>query len=86
MSRKLAGSRVIVYTTVTSLDDAIDFLRTKVQQEIPIGALYLFAKSPEAKYLSQYIGARATYTNHIPAELSSKTTFHPDSEIRSSED
>lgn len=68
------GSRVIVYTTVTSLDDAIDFLSTEYQQLTPIGALYLFAKAREAKYLSQYIESRATYVNHIPAQLSSKIT------------
>jgi acyl-CoA reductase-like NAD-dependent aldehyde dehydrogenase len=84
--RKLFGSRVIVYTTVTSLDDAIDFLGTEAQQATPIGALYLFAQSREGKYLSQYIESRATYTNHVPAELSSKTTLYPTYVMSSLED
>lgn len=75
MCRKLLGSRVIVFTTVTSLDDTIDLLNAEGQQKTPIGALYVFAKGREGKYLSQYIGSRATYLNHIPAQLSSKTTL-----------
>lgn len=74
MYRKLLGSRVIVFTTVTSLDDTIDLLNAEGQQKTPIGALYTFAKGREGKYLSQYIGSRATYLNHIPAQLSGKTT------------
>lgn len=75
MCRKLLGSRVIVFTTVTSLDDTIDFLNAEGQQTTPIGALYIFAKGREGKYLSQYIDSRATYVNHIPAQLSGKITL-----------
>ncbi|PSN64645.1 hypothetical protein BS50DRAFT_557292 [Corynespora cassiicola Philippines] len=68
-TQKIPSSRVVPCLKITSLDDAIDFLSTEPQQEFPIAAFYLFAAEREAKYLSQYIICRATYVNHIPAQL-----------------
>jgi hypothetical protein len=54
---------------VTSLDDAIDLCAQ--EQEI-FGPIYVFAKGPEANYLSKFIESRAAFFNHIPAQLLSK--------------
>ncbi|KAK2596298.1 hypothetical protein N8I77_013194 [Diaporthe amygdali] len=67
---KLSGSCAVIFSTVTSLDDAIDFLCTEAQKSAPVGGLYLFSAHREAKYLSQYIDSQVTYVNHIPAQLS----------------
>ncbi|KAJ0104002.1 hypothetical protein J7T55_009666 [Diaporthe amygdali] len=60
----------VIFSKVTSLDDAIDFLSTEAQTSAPVGGLYLFSAHREAKYLSQYIDSQVTYVNHIPAQLS----------------
>lgn len=59
----------LVIHKVTSLDDTID---TVLEGQRSLGALYVFAGYDEAKYLSQFIPARAAFVNHIPPELQSK--------------
>jgi hypothetical protein len=65
LNRKIT-SRIIVIHRITSLDYVIDLLSEGQQN---IGVLYLFAAGPEAKYLSQYIASKATFLNHIPAQI-----------------
>ncbi|KAE8360771.1 Aldehyde/histidinol dehydrogenase [Aspergillus caelatus] len=56
----------VIIHKITSLDDAIDTISESGQR---LGALYVFAGSDEAKYLSQFISSRATFVNHVPPEL-----------------
>ncbi|KAF3384695.1 hypothetical protein F1880_002082 [Penicillium rolfsii] len=50
----------------TSLDDVIDLCAAGEEQ---FGPIYVFASGPEANYLSKFIESRATFINHIPAQL-----------------
>ena len=51
---------------MTSLDNAIDVVTSA---NTPLAALYLFAEPKAAKYLSQFINADISLTNHIPPQL-----------------
>ncbi|RDL31060.1 Uncharacterized protein BP5553_09849 [Venustampulla echinocandica] len=76
------GSKVSVHS-IRSLDDAIDLVNSR--STTPLRAAYLFAVPPAAKYLSQFIYARISFTDHIPADLligppapvTSPTSVHP---------
>ncbi|KAL4863663.1 hypothetical protein BDV12DRAFT_189501 [Aspergillus spectabilis] len=51
---------------ITSLDDVIDLCAADEER---LGPIYVFATGPEANYLSKFIESRATFINHIPAQL-----------------
>lgn len=55
---------------VSSYDDAIDALSQNHPK--PLSALYIFAEPLAAKYLTQFIRTRASFVNHIPANLLGK--------------
>ena len=64
---------VLVVCSTRSLDDAIDLL---VQSSsAPYLAAYHFSNLASAKYLSQFVDARASFINHIPRELLVGPTF-----------
>ncbi|KAL3464458.1 hypothetical protein BJX64DRAFT_286268, partial [Aspergillus heterothallicus] len=65
LKRKIRAPLIAIHR-VTSLDDAIDL--SAQEQEI-FGPIYVFAKGPEANYLSKFIESRAAFFNHIPAQL-----------------
>ena len=52
---------------VSSLDDAIDIVGSKISR--PLIASYIFADPKSAKYLAQFIRADVSFINHIPASL-----------------
>lgn len=77
--RKIS-TRLLAVHAFSSLDDAIDLsnrpLSTpttssqKARQEeaqLPLAA-YIFAAPASAKYLAQFVRARATHSNHVPSE------------------
>ncbi|KAL1305027.1 hypothetical protein AAFC00_003926 [Neodothiora populina] len=49
-----------------SLDDAIDVLNSDGQENL---AAYHWGSAGQCRYLSQFISARVTFVNHIPADL-----------------
>lgn len=61
------GEPLLLIHPVSSLDDTIDFINTSSPE--PLQAVYLFSAPPAAKYLSQFIKADVSFTNHIPVEL-----------------
>lgn len=61
------GEPLLLIHPISSLDDAIDFVNTSSKE--PLQALYLFSAPPAAKYLSQFVKADISFTNHIPIEL-----------------
>ena len=65
LSRKITEPVLFVHP-VKSLDDAIDMANSKTT---PLLATYLFSAPSSAKYLSQFIDARASFTNYVPLEL-----------------
>ncbi|KAK8234947.1 Aldehyde/histidinol dehydrogenase [Phyllosticta capitalensis] len=66
---KKIHTRCLAIHATTSLDDSIDLLnRQHATQPTPLAA-YLFADPASAKYLAQFLRARATYTNHVPYKL-----------------
>ncbi|RMD44991.1 hypothetical protein DV735_g76, partial [Chaetothyriales sp. CBS 134920] len=54
---------------ISSLDDAIDTAQTTASAHNSLLALYIFADLKAAKYLSQFISADLSLTNHIPPQL-----------------
>lgn len=73
---------LLVFNSVSSLDDAIDFAnersasidsiemwRLTYSSSSPLLALHVFAAPAEAKYLAQYIEASVSFVNHIPVPL-----------------
>ena len=52
---------------VSSLDDAIDLVSSKISP--PLLASYVFGDPKAAKYLAQFIRTDASFVNHIPASL-----------------
>jgi len=52
---------------VSSLDDAIDLVSSKISR--PLLASYVFADPKSAKYLAQFIRAEMNFVNHVPASL-----------------
>ncbi|KAL4957216.1 aldehyde dehydrogenase PutA [Aspergillus filifer] len=63
--RRKIGERVLILHPVTSLDDAIEFCTDFGT----LAATYAFASPPSAKYLTQFIDAHVSYTNHVPFEM-----------------
>jgi len=63
--RQKIGSSTIVVHAVSSLDDAIDFSNGSGS----LLATYSFADPASAKYLTQFINARASFVNHIPTQI-----------------
>ena len=57
---------ILLLHSITSMDDAVDYLN---RSSSPLLATYLFANPASAKYLSQFINASCSFTNHIPTEL-----------------
>jgi len=73
LHRKVTEQTLLI-TPMTSLEDAIDFPNTSLDQPLsPPGssylASYIFAEPRVAKYLSQYIRADASFINTIPSAL-----------------
>ena len=70
LSRKIPEPVLFVHP-VKSLDDAIDVANSKTT---PLLATYLFSAPSSAKYLSQFIEARASFANYVPLELLGEST------------
>ncbi|KAI1617007.1 hypothetical protein EDD36DRAFT_415883 [Exophiala viscosa] len=66
---KVSRDTPIQLLSFSSLDDVIDGVQNKSEQQ-PLSALYIFSDGPSAKYLAQFIAARVSFVNHIPAKLS----------------
>lgn len=63
--RKVKEPCLIVHA-VRSLDDAIDFLNGDGKECL---AAYHWGGAAQCKYLSQFVSARVSFANHIPAEI-----------------
>lgn len=63
--RKVKEPCLIVHA-VKSLDDAIDFLNGDGKECL---AAYHWGGPAQCKYLSQFVSARVSFANHIPAEI-----------------
>lgn len=64
--QKKVSQPLLILTSISSLDDAIDFSNSGAS---PLLATYFFANLASAKYLSQFIDSYLSLVNHIPAEL-----------------
>lgn len=62
----------LIIVSVSSLDDAIDMANA---EDTSLMAAYFFADPRAAKYLSQFITADVSLTNHIPSQLLGKTAL-----------
>lgn len=68
------SEQTLLTASMTSLEDAIDFLNSSLEgstssQASSYLASYIFAQPPTAKYLSQFIRADASFVNTIPSAL-----------------
>ncbi|KAL4861942.1 hypothetical protein BDV12DRAFT_190747 [Aspergillus spectabilis] len=59
-------SGLIAIHRFTSLDDVIDICAADEER---LGPISIFARGPEANYLSKFINSQAAFINHIPAQL-----------------
>ncbi|KAK6432967.1 hypothetical protein LTR95_010863 [Oleoguttula sp. CCFEE 5521] len=65
----------LLVTSISSLEDAIDYLTSTVADsqasiaDTTYLASYIFANPPTAKYLSQFIPSSASFVNHIPSDV-----------------
>lgn len=65
-------SGLIAIHRFTSLDDVIDICAADEER---LGPIYIFARGPEANYLSKFISSQAAFINHIPAQLHGKRAY-----------
>jgi len=68
------SEQTLLVSSMSSLEDAIDYLNAHVDRstaplESSYLASYIFAAPKEAKYLSQFIKADASFINTIPSAL-----------------
>lgn len=61
---------ILVVHSITSMDDAIDFLNTSSKGNTdPLLASYIFASPAATKYIGQFVSSDLTFANHIPVEI-----------------
>lgn len=71
LNKKVTEPTLII-VSVSSLDDAIDMANA---EDTSLLAAYFFADPRAAKYLSQFITADVSFTNHIPPQFLGKTAL-----------
>ena len=65
--KKHINEPLLVLHSVTSMDDAIDFINTKTEE--PLAALLVFGSPEVGKYASQFIDSHLCCVNDVPVEL-----------------